>query len=167
MKQHVPINLKQFVVQNNTATNNEVTRELRELIEWLKTNQNNYYQNHYDELVNKILSENIQLKGSLNSLGRKLDIKPPTPATYQPYNLAEMFRVSILSKTSLFIQNELITNILQSLEKPTTLNVLESYKKYYPTHKPPTYQFIKRAIDRLTTTGVMHSIPKGDGVLNF
>lgn len=167
MKTHVPINLKGFTVESNNATTGDVLRELRELMTWLRNNQNTYYEHHYENLVQELLDVNIVIKGSLNSLGRKLDINPPIPAVYQPYNLAEMFRVSILSKTSAFLQNEVLLNVIQSQENPTPLSVLDAYKKDYPTHKAPSFQFVRQAITRITGSGVVHGRPSSDGVLNF
>lgn len=136
-------------------------------MEWLRANQDVYYERCFGDLTQKLLTENIQVKGSLNSLGRKLGVTPPIPATYQLHNTAEMFRVSVLSKTSLFLQNELLQEIIMGQENPTPMNVLKAYKKNYPQHKAPTYRFIEQTINRLTKTGVTHGTPTGDGVLNF
>lgn len=166
-KYHVPINLTRFTVESNNATTVQVVHEIKALMKWLKTNQDHYYQNGFTDLTERLLNEELILKGSLNSFGRSIGLTPPIPATYQLHNTAEMFRVSILAKTSAYLQNEIILTIIQDQDEPTPKSVLAEYKKYYPNHKTPTQQFIKNSIKRITENGVTHGTPKGDGVLNY
>lgn len=170
-KYNIPLNLTKYTIENNKTTIEQVEQELRNLINWMKTNQNTYYQNNFDQLIQRLKQTNEPIKGSLNSFGRKLGIEPLQQHSYQPYNTAEMFRTSILMKTSGYLQNDLITDIIYEFNvdfnmlKP--IDIINKYKELYPSHKKPTFQFVRRTIDRLNKTGVMHGIPKGDGVLPF
>lgn len=166
-KYHVPINLTRFTVESNNATTVQVVHEIKALIKWLKINQDHYYQNGFTHLTDRLLNEELTLKGSLNSFGRSIGLIPPIPAAYQLHNTAEMFRVSILAKTSAYLQNEIILTIIQAQQEPTVKSVLAEYKESYPNHKLPTQQFVKNSIKRVTETGVTHGIPTGDGVLNY
>ncbi len=166
-KYFTPLNLKKFEVTTENITSKEVTKELLGSVQWLKENQTIYYETKFNDLANLILDKEQTLKGSLNSLGRKLNVEVITPAEYQPYNKSEMFRTSILTKMGGYLQNEILVNIINTIPDPSVKNVIAEYKKNYGHATTPTYQFMKRTIERVLGTGVIHSLPKADGVLPF
>lgn len=167
-KYFVPINLTSYEILTPHVTRSEVDEGLRSMMEWLKQEQNNYYKNKFPQLIESLLDGEIELRGSLNSLGRKLGIDVSSKASYQPYNMSEMFRVSVLSKASLYLQEEtllsLITSLSDNVEELDPKKVREEYKKSYPSLKAPTQEFVKRTLLRLHK-GVIHGVPSGDGVL--
>lgn len=173
-KYNIPLNFTKYTIENNSETTVEqVDKELRSLIKWLKNNQTDYYNSSFTQLIHKLKNEEIAVKGSLNSLGRKLDINPPQSHSYQPYNTAEMFRTSILTKTAGYLQNDLIIETTQELtnetelEKITPKEVIKKFKALYPTYKAPKIQQVKIIIQRLLKNGAIHSKPSPDGVLYY
>ena len=172
-KYHIPLNLTDFTIENSKTTTQEVKNELLKMIKWLKTNQTTYYTQHFTNLINKIKNESVELKGSLNAVARRLDINPPQTHSYQPYNTAEMFRTSILTKTAGYLQNDLTLEIINKLSeiKPldelTPKEIIKAFKETYPYYKTPKTQVIKVIVRRLLTSGAIHSKPLPDGVLYF
>ena len=172
-KYHIPLNLTDFTIENSETTTQEVKNELLKMIKWLKTNQTTYYTQHFTNLINKVKNESVELKGSLNAVARKLDIHPPQTHSYQPYNTAEMFRTSILTKTAGYLQNDLTLEIINKmsetkpLDELTPKEIIKAFKETYPDYKTPKTQVIKVIVQRLLTSGAIHSKPSPDGVLYF
>lgn len=166
-KYYTPINLHSYTITTPGITQEQVSKGLLTMMEWLKDEQNLYYKTQLDGLTQKLVGDGIRLNGSLNSLGRKLGIEPANKADYQPYNMSEMFRASVLSKTSYHLQNETLLTTITSMGDPSELGareVLAEYKRTYPSLKLPKYELVKRTLTRLQN-GVLHNVPKGDGVL--
>lgn len=174
-KYNIPLNLTKFTIENSKIeiTNQQVEKELRKLIEWLKINQEQYYKNNFLNLIEQIKTNNTVIKGSLNYLGRKLNINPVKEADYQPYNTSEMFRTSILTKTAGYLQNDLIMNSIYEILKYKELKnivskeVIQQFNLLYPDYKSPKSQMVKIVLQRLLKKGTLHSVPSPDGVLNF
>ena len=167
MKTYAPINLTLYQIITPNITKEQIEEAFKVLRTQMITNQELYYAHHYQNLCTQLLNTNILLKGSLNSLGRKLGITAPSPVPYQGYNFSEMFRVNVLTKMGLSLQNEAILNIFAQSETTTPQIILESYRKVYPNLPVPTYEFVKRTTQRYQTTGVIGNVPKSDGVLPF
>lgn len=172
-KYNIPLNLTDYTIENNTTTQAQVETEILKMIKWLKTNQTIYYNQHFTNLINKIKNESVELKGTLNAVARKLDINPPQTHSYQPYNTAEMFRTSILTKTVGYLQNDLTLEIINKmsetkpLDELTPKEIIKAFKETYSDYKAPKTQVIKVVIRRLLTSGAIHSKPSPDGVLYF
>lgn len=173
-KYHIPLNLTDYTIENHeTATKEQVEKELVSLMEWLKNQQTDYYTHSFTNLISQIKEENTILQGSLNAMGRKLSIHPSKAHSYQAYNTAEMFRTSILTKTAGYLQNELTLDIIQKLSNNNPLDqiapkeIIEAFKETYPDYKAPKTQVIKVIIQRLLTSGAIHPKPSPDGVLYF
>lgn len=163
-----PINLTQYEIITEGVFKSDVETELRGMITWLKNQQNDYYNNHLTELTEKILDEELHFTGSLNSLGRKLGIAPTVSASYQPYNLSEMFRTTVLMKTVGYTQNQALYNILNEYEnQPTVQAVIIVFNEQYPFLKAPKWNYIQRTITTFFTTGVVQGTPTADGILPF
>lgn len=163
-----PVNLTQYEILTNNVTKSDVENSLRGIMTWLKNNQAGYYQNNLTEFTDKVLEEELRFTGSLNSLGRKLGIAPNIPASYQPYNLAEMFRTTILMKAVGYIQNQALYNIIGEFNsEPTVKDVLTEFKLNYPFLKTPKLNYTQRTITTLFKTGVIQNIPTADGILPF
>jgi IS605 OrfB family transposase len=165
-KYFIPLNLKQFQVTTPNITTKQVEEQLRLLMGWLKAEQNTFYETNFDTLSEKIINAEQPLTGSLNSLGRKLGVNPTNPAEHHTYNMAEMFRASVLSKMGGHLQNNILVNLITTMPSPTSVKVIAAYKKDYPFAPTPTSEFVKRTILRLEK-GVLHGVPSGDGVLLF
>lgn len=163
-----PINLTQYEILTPNVTKSDVKNALNNMMLWLKTNQTHFYENHLTGLAEKVLNEAYRFTGSLNSLGRKLDINPNVQAGYQSYNLAEMFRTAVLMKTVGYTQNQALYNILAQFDtEPTVNEVTTEFKLVYPFLKAPKWSYVQRTITTLFSTGVVQSFPTADGVLPF
>lgn len=162
MKTYAPINLTLYQIITPNITKEQIEEAFKVLRTQMITNQELYYAHHYQNLCTQLLNTNILLKGSLNSLGRKLGITAPSPVPYQGYNFSEMFRVNVLTKMGLSLQNEAILNIFAQSETTTPQIILESYRKVYPNLPVPTYEFVKRTTQRYQTTGVIGNVPKSE-----
>jgi len=165
-KLHTPINLRDYEVITPEITTKQVETSLRATRAWLLENQATYYATSFELLLQKVLNEEVQLTGSLNSLGRELSIKPPHKAEYQSYNLAEMFRVSVLTKVAGLLQQTSLFDlaVAENITEPTQLRAV--YKTRYPFLPQPTWQVIKRALSQVER-GVYPGLPKPDGVLSY
>ena len=165
-KLHTPINLRNYEVITPGITTKQVETSLRATRAWLLENQKAYYSISFEPLLQKLLNEEVHLTGSLNSLGRKLKIKPPHKAEYQAYNLAEMFRVSVLTKVAGLLQQASLFDlaIAESITEPRQLKA--TYKTRYPFLPQPTSQVIRRTLLQVER-GVYPSVPKPDGMLSY
>lgn len=163
--------LYDFEVQNSDVPKSQIRHELSSRIEWMKEQQDSFYENELEGVVQRILDpedEEDRLYGSSNSNGRKLGISPSEQTGYQPYNYAEMFRASVVSKLGGHLQNEILLDVIMGCDDwsaVTSSQVLKAYKDEHPLVKPPTYEVIIRALDRLNRVGTVHGKPRGDGLL--
>lgn len=167
-KYQVPFKTTKYSVLTSGISKTQVNQGLRGMMEYLSEQQTLYYQSHLPSLVEKLSDGSTPFKGSLNSLGRKLGIEPETKATYQPYNMSEMFRTLVLGKTAGYLQNETLINTITSIDKPITSitpgEVLKEYKRAYPFLKAPSFVFTQKTLTRLQQ-GVLHGLPRGDRVI--
>lgn len=167
-KINTPINLKSFRVLTQGVTQEEVEQQLRENLAWITREQEAYYSSDdSQDMIQKILTENIRLTGSLNSLGRALGIGPSTPAVYNAYNLAEMFRAVIISKIGLSAQQTALANVIMEINDPNTSNVMSAMAQEYPSLKRLPYQYVKRSLDRILTKGTLDPLPSPSMILPF
>jgi len=165
-KLHTPINLRDYEVITTGVTTKQVEASLRATRTWLLENQTTYYSTSFESLLQKILNEEVHLTGSLGYLGRKLSIAPPYKAQYQSYNLAEMFRASVLAKVGGLLQQTSLFDLAVAgkITEPTQLKAV--YRKRYPWLPQPTWQVIKRTLSQVER-GVYPGLPKPDGVLSY
>lgn len=170
-KTHTPLHLKNFEILEPKVTYKQVYNELKELSEWLKTNQNDFYKNNFTMLIEKVIDSNEEIKGSVSYAGRKLKIEPNIKTSYQPYNYAEMFRASIVSKIAGYLQNDLLLEVIisfdEDVKKIKANDVIKKFKLDYPNFKVPKFNFVVKTLDRLSRLGSLHNVPKGDGILYY
>ncbi len=163
-----PINLVKYEVITPGVNTAQVNAALRTMMVWLKSNQTEYYRNGLDTLSTKVLDESVRFTGSLNSLGRHLGITPSIPASYQAFNLAEMYRTSVLMKTVGYTQNQALYEVLgQYSTEPTVKEVLQTFKEQYPHLHAPKWSYIQRTITTYYSKGVVQGTPTPDGTLPF
>lgn len=119
--------------------------------------------------MDNILNGTIVLKGSLNSLGRQLGIEPTTPYPYQPFNMNEMLRTTIVQKLFGYVQTEALFRVFHTLgERPTEHEALTLFKKQYPTITTPTVAFTEISLHRYYDKNVRcATIPGESRVLPF
>ena len=165
-KDNLPFTLSHYTIVNGTATKQQVDAALRRMCNWMYYNQEEYTANGgYQALVQAIQDNPNEDSLPLTVYARSLGLLPPREAEHQPYNMAEMFRSNILTKTALYIQNEQLTEIIQSQEDPTVKSILDQFKKDYRGWKTPTWQYTKQTLARVTEKGLLHSTPSPDGLL--
>lgn len=164
---NTPINLTKYEVITDDVSTQQVDAELRSLMGVFATNQQAYYDTSFEQLARSLMSDNVPVKGSLNSLGRKLGITASHSPVYQQYNFHEMFRASMLMKMGGYLQSNIIISIINNLDTPDVRKVLEVFKKEYGVFSQPTHSFVKRTIESLLNKGVIHNTPTSDGVVPF
>ena len=167
-KYQVPFKTTKYSVLTPGISKDQVSKSLREMMGYLSEQQTLYYQTHLASLIEKLSDGSTPFKGSLNSLGRKLGIEPKIKASYQPYNMSEMFRTLVLGKTAGYLQNETLINTITSIDKPITSiapsEVINEYRRAYPFLKAPSFVFTQKTLTRLQQ-GVLHGTPRGDRVI--
>lgn len=165
-KSHVPYNPTNYEIETPGVSQQDVERAIRGLMDWMRHEQESFLKHELDELVLNIKTQDTPIRGSLNSLGRKLGIEPTNKTPNGSYNNAEMFRTSILTKVAGYLQSEFLLDVILGLaENPDPRDVIIAYRAQYPSHQSPTYQFVARTIDRLARLGTTHGRPTASGVL--
>lgn len=163
----VPINLTSYHIETPGVTRDMVEAQLRANLAWITGEQQKFYENKASSLIMNMLEESTVIKGSVNSMGRALKIKPAVDAVYQPFNLAEMFRAVIVSKLGLLTQQEGLKEVILELDDPTVTAVQSRYLERYPFLKRISSQYVKRTIERIVEVGTLDSMPKPSAVLPF
>lgn len=119
-----------------------------DMMDWICEQEKLFFTSpSFTTIVDNILNGTIVLKGSLNSLGRQLGIEPTTPYPYQPFNMNEMLRTTIVQKLFGYVQAEALFRVFHTLEeRPTEHEALALFKKQYPTITTPTVAFTETSI---------------------
>ena len=152
MKSTIPLKITRFTADCPTARVNTdmVEDDMCGMMDWICEQEKLFFTSPlFTTIVDNILNGTIVLKGSLNSLGRQLDIEPTTPYPYQPFNMNEMLRTTIVQKLFGYVQAEALFRVFHTLEeRPTEHEALTLFKKQYPTITTPTVAFTETSIHR-------------------
>ena len=146
----------QIVNSKKETSLEQVDSDLRDMLSWLKTQENTYLSSvDYDRFVEKLLSGEFNPKGSLQSWARE-HLAPPANYTQQLHNTSEMFRQQVMEKSAGYTQRRALDNIFAGYtEKPEYVKeVQDAFVEKYPHLTRPTSALVFNEIARYFDKGI-------------
>ena len=157
-KVSVPLNLSKFRVVSGDP------EEIRDFMGQLRAAEDAFTSSaDYDRLAEALLDGSEVIAGSKNSWGRTRI--PSAQFPYQPYNLNEMLRTSILNKVEAYAASVGLFRILRENSSAGPVEVKERFEEEFSL-PVPTAMVVKSHIHRFTVKGQRQAVkPQATGFL--
>ena len=165
-KTHAPFRLTHYEIHEGKATKKAILQELTRMSTWMRAEQEHYFKNDMNRIIQEFHKGEI-FTGSLNSLGRTLNIQPYKNYPHNAYNMSEMLRTSVLARTAGQIQDAAICEIINKDNQNDTKKIIQDFKNTYPHLKKPTEAHTTAVAKRLIEKGVIAGEPAPDGIINL
>lgn len=166
-KTYAPFRLKDFEVIEGKLSKEEVISEFKRMSDWMRKEQDYFYQNNLDEITELFMGGEHKYSGSKNSLGRKVGVTPQENYDFNSHNLSEMFRSSVMSHVAGYIQDTAIVSIINDENIEDSKIIVRDFVDNFPHLKKPTHMHTSGVASRLVNKGVVAGIPKGNGQLSL